>query len=320
MRHSGAAFGKAILIGEHFVLDGAAAIAMPLRAFRTEVTWLHDGSPLTVSSDATLDDDAARDARTMLSAAAVHSGVAPLGQVAVRSTVPLHRGFGSSAALAVAALRALASRPAAGQRGEATPAGARAPGASDDDLLRIARAVECVVHGKSSGLDPATAMGGGAVLYRDGQVRARVAPAQTPALNAARWVLCDVGPAPSTGVAIAQANAARARMGAAALADLLAQMEAATEDVLAGLRSGAPGRMAAGMGAAHRCLNAIDVVDDRIRGAIALALSEGALAAKQSGAGLGGAVLALAPNAEIAETIAARHAAAGLATWTLEIC
>lgn len=299
----GRACGKVILVGEHFVLDGAEALAMPLPAFHAEVQWSASDAPLTLDSDNDLSDAAHADALAMLHAVAEQASIPPRGRVTVRSTVPLHRGFGSSAAFSVAALRAAM--------------GWRSPSDDTVDLVSAARAVENVVHGSSSGLDPATAMGEGAVRFRDGVILERILP--HTALHGAFWVLCDVGSAPSTATAIAGANAARARMGSDATSALVTRIGAATEHVVYGLRHGDLGRIATGMNDAADCLDAIDVVDGRMRAAMARARSAGALAAKQSGAGLGGAVLALASSAEIAEIIAQRHIDAGLPTWTLEI-
>ncbi len=317
----GRACGKVIVVGEHFVLDGAEALAMPLPNFWTEVTWTPSRQPLSIDSDHSLSAAAETDALRMLRAAAIHAGISPLGEVVVRSTVPLHRGFGSSAALAVAALRAarqLRDKPEKpGLQADISDAVDDTHDRDDADLIGAARAVENVVHGSSSGLDPATAMGDGAVVFRDGKVLARVRP--HPSLRDARWVLCDVGQAPSTGEAIGRANAARQRMGAEKTAALVARIGAATQDVIRGLREGELTFIARGMRDAASCLEAIDVVDARMRLAMTRSLDAGALAAKQSGAGLGGATLALAPNAEIAEIIARHHREANLPTWTLEI-
>lgn len=43
-------------------------------------------------------------------------------------------------------------------------------------------------------------------------------------------------------------------------------------------------------------------------------------AAKQSGAGLGGLVLALAPDPRVAATLRAQLDAGGLPSWTVETC
>ncbi|MCO4762887.1 MAG: hypothetical protein KC502_15335 [Myxococcales bacterium] len=300
---TGRAFGKIILIGEHFVLDGIDAIAMPLPGFRTEVTWHAKHSPITIDSDMSLSAEALSQTERMLQAAAIHAGHVPLGHVQIRSTVPLHRGFGSSAALAVATLRALAQlRP---------PAGAPL------DILAAARAVEHVVHGKSSGLDPATAMGDGAVRFGRGEVVCRIVAHE--ALRPARWVLTDVGTAPSTATAIGRANDARGAMDSVALSALKSRISGATALMAKGLRTGDLTALADAIGTAATGLLKLDVVDERMKEAMARAMAAGAVATKQSGAGLGGAVLALAPNAEIAETIAEGQRNAGLPTWILEI-
>jgi mevalonate kinase len=74
--------------------------------------------------------------------------------VSVTSDLPLGAGLGSSAALAVATVRALAAR-----EGRA---------AGFDEIFERAFAIERVFHGAPSGIDHATSALGGAVRYRRG--------------------------------------------------------------------------------------------------------------------------------------------------------
>lgn len=314
----GAAHGKAILIGEHWVLAGVPALALALPGWTTTVRWSDDG-PLRLAPGHALQPSTADSTLTMLReacaqmaaiGAAEELGTATdlaTGEVTIASTVPMHRGFGSSAAFAVAALRALADR-----RGLAV---------APEQIWAAARAVENVVHGSSSGLDPAAAMAeGGAVRFQQGRPGGVIVPAATEAMRAARWVLLDVGAAPSTATAVARAKAARAAMPEPrheALWHATATAAAAAE---AALLRGDPSALGAAMDAADAALRPLGVVDARMDETIAAVRDAGALGAKQSGAGMGGVVLALAPNAVIADTM--RNAAADWTadTWTLETC
>ena len=107
----GIAHAKAILIGEHFVLDGVAAIALGLPAFTTETHWVHSARPLALDaqSAAKLPPLAMTDTIAMVSAAAQAAGIAATGEVSIVSSVPMGRGLGSSAALAARAQRRWAS-------------------------------------------------------------------------------------------------------------------------------------------------------------------------------------------------------------------
>src|SRR5262249_62051276 len=107
----GRAAGKVILLGEHVVVYGRPAVAAGLPiTLEVEVT---EGDGPAITSD---HPDLAADPRPrrLLAEAAALVGLDPRRLVArVRSELPAGRGLGSSAALAVATLRALA---AAGRR------------------------------------------------------------------------------------------------------------------------------------------------------------------------------------------------------------
>lgn len=305
----GAGHGKAILAGEHFVLDGTTAVAIPLPAFRTEVRFAANGASagvtLAPSPAADLSQTDRRQAVAMLERALalanVHAGV----EATVSSTVPLRRGFGSSAAFAVAAVQAAWRLAGAG---EPPP----------PSWLDQARAIEALVHGTSSGLDPATAMGLGAVAFRGGAIQATISPATSTKWRRARWVLVDLGPGPATSAVIERANEARRRMAPVTLRGLIARADSAARSAIAGLRAGDPEAVAVAMGEAGACLEHLNVVNSEMRACIAAAVAAGAMAAKQTGAGMGGALLALAPDAETADTVCHHVAAMAANTWIVE--
>ncbi|HMV66691.1 MAG TPA: mevalonate kinase, partial [Myxococcota bacterium] len=128
----GAGHGKLILVGEHAVVHGQPAIAFAVD-LQTEVTARPNDGPLAVRSEL-VDELVAR-------AAAAAFGDRGW-DVEIRSTLPLGRGMGSSAALSVALVRA-----ASAARGAPAPDG--------DALFREALALERIFHANPSGLDVA---------------------------------------------------------------------------------------------------------------------------------------------------------------------
>ena len=305
----GAGHGKAILVGEHHVLDGATALAIGLPWFRTDVTLARSGAgPLTLDFDADTDLGGtwAGDTRQMLAKACTLAGLDGQVTVAIRSNVPLGRGLGSSAALAVAAVRA-AHRLARG----AAPEGA--------DLLADAREVECIVHGRSSGLDPAAAAGTGAVLFRGGGILDRLAISATPALLAARWVLLDLGVAASTRTAIEAAQSARSRLGPDAVRRLRERTTTAATVAAAALEKGDVDALAEALTTAGACLEPLGVVDAAMRMVLDAAVGAGARAAKQTGAGMGGMLLALCADAGAAERVRATTKRLTAGQWVLAV-
>lgn len=201
--YSGSASGKAIVVGEHYVLDGALALAMALPTLQTQVTWTKtQDNPSTLQIEPPPKCPLSA-MQTLLDAAQMYE-LKGQWRVEITSNLPIGRGLGSSAALCVAALRAVrqicASKP------------------NDALLLQQARALESLFHGSSSGLDPAAASSDGALLFENGQiVRSLLIH---PNLASARWILLDLGNALSTKTAIACADLHRAALGPATLAGL----------------------------------------------------------------------------------------------------
>jgi mevalonate kinase len=266
----GSGHGKAIVAGEHHVLHGATALAVALPGFTTTVT-------LTALSGDRLAVDGDELARPLVQRACELAGVTRPVRASVLSTVPVSRGLGSSAALAVAAVRAaeqLSGLPC--------------------DQVAAAREVECLVHGRSSGLDPAAAAATGAVLYANGQVVRPVAC--HPALAEARWLLLDLGPGRPTREAIAAADRQRTTLGPAVVDALQAETTRAALQAAEALESGDLTRLAGAMTAAGEALDPLGVVDEAMRRVLALARQAGTLAVKQTGAGLGGVLLGLAAS------------------------
>ncbi len=304
-RATGHGNGKTILIGEHHVMDGARALAIGLPPFRTDVT-LTRGEPgdLRVTLLDDVDALVANDTRQMFHAAAQSAGLTGEIRAHIESTVPMRRGLGSSAALAVAAVRAawqLAQR--------------RAP--TGGQLLEAARKCESIVHGRSSGLDPAAAAGTEPVLFQRGEVLQRVHVA--PSLATARWLLVDLGASVPTRDAIAIAMHHRRELGPAAVQALNDQTTAAADQALQALEAGDLVRLSLALRAAGEAMEPLGVVNAAMREALVTMRAAGALAAKQTGAGMGGMLLALCATEAQAQAVAAAVAPRIRAFWTLAI-
>lgn len=268
--------GKLILCGEHAVVYGHPAIAMAVDR-GTTVRLVERPGP-TAATDATIDDPRLP---TALRAVLPDQGFG----VEIRTDLPIGRGMGSSAALAVALVRADASR-----RGEALDA---------DALWERAMAVERVFHGNPSGLDHALSARGGLARYT------RPAPGHRPTLEPLplpTWgiVVLDSGAAGDTAAMVAGVASRRpaidrdlARIGA-----LVDEAQAALADTRA---------LGALLDENHALLRMIGVSTPRLDELVALARRAGAAGAKLAGAGGGGVVLALAdePDAVLSAVLKA---------------
>jgi len=183
----GRAAGKVILLGEHAVVYGRPALAAGLGlGLGLEVEVTASGGALRVESDLVALADDPRP--TALAAEAARAlGLEPGGlTVRIRSELPASAGLGSSAALAIGVLRALAA--ATGRRLE------------PDEELALGRRLEAIFHGHPSGIDPAAAaqQGSGCIRFVRGE------PPTVTALPTARPLplVIALGPPRSTGAAV----------------------------------------------------------------------------------------------------------------------
>jgi mevalonate kinase len=196
----------------------------------------------------------------------------------LEAEIPSQAGLGSSAAMAVAIARA-----AAAARGGAPAAEAEQAAAVDD--------AEGVFHGTPSGIDAAAAFGGGVGWFRRGSGW-RAIPLAAP------LPIC-VGLSGRARDTSAQVAAVRRLREHAPVADkvlaLFADLAAAGERALGAGDVEDLGRL---FDVAHGLLCALRVSSPELDAMVHGARAAGALGAKLTGAGGGGAVIALAPARE----------------------
>jgi mevalonate kinase len=286
---SASAPGKVILLGEHSVVFGLPAIAAAIDR-RLEVRVRFDGG--ISSPDPKLlraVEVAARD---------LELDPARL-RVEVASDIPPACGLGSSAALSLALVRALASL------------GGRA--ASDEEIRTRASRVEDVFHGTASGVDVAASASGGVVWFE------RSNPPTIEPLRPARPVDLVVGlsgdPRSTAG------PVSRLRERHARRPELYGRLfELAGHVVRAGreaLLAGDWESLGTLMDTAQGLLNAFGVSTPALEHMLAIARGAGALGAKLSGAGGGGVIIALAPG--IAERVTEALRSAGFQAFHTQI-
>jgi mevalonate kinase len=292
----GRAGGKVILLGEHVVVYGRPAIAAGLPiGLEVEVS---EGAGPTVASDVPALTADPRLARMLAEAAAMVGLDASRVVARVRSELPPGRGLGSSAALAVATLRAVAAA-----------AGRVLDPASE---LALGRRLEAIFHGTPSGIDPAAAALGRCFRFVRGDppvVRPLRVAVPVP------LVVAFGDRARSTGAAVGglreRWEAGRARYEALfdAVADVVARGAVAVE-------GGDLEALGRAFDDNQRLLEALGVSSDEVAALVATARAAGALGAKLTGGGAGGAVIALA---ERPEEVAARLQQAGATTLLVHV-
>jgi mevalonate kinase len=271
-------YGKIILLGEHAVVYGYPALAAALdRGVTIAPVATPAGGPLRLElrvwSVAVAAGDDHPVARSLAAIAdALGAGRPPLSLIG-DAQIPPGAGLGSSAALAVAIARAVLTHL---QRPVDLAALTRAAGAS-----------EALVHGRPSGVDVALAIAGGAGVFR------RTSGLRPLTGVPAMRVLVGPSGAPRSTAAmidrVAEATGGRADDGR--LRELGALTDTATAALLAGDRAA----LGAAMNRAHDLLADLGVSTPALDALCEAARAAGAAGAKLTGAGGGGAVIAVAP-------------------------
>ena len=271
----GSAPGKVILLGEHAVVYGRAAIAAAIDR-RVEVAL----RPATGSARFDQEDDS-RLATALKRAAELVGGPTSDFVATISSDLPRAMGLGSSAALSVALVRALATQ--AGRRLEVA------------ELSALAFEIETIFHGTPSGIDPAAAALGATCFRFVRGEPPTVTPLRTPRPLP---LVVAFGEAPrSTGAAV---GGLRARWEADrdaherlfdAVADVVARGTAALE-------AGDLRAVGAAFDDNQALLARLGVSSAAIARLTDVARRAGAHGAKLTGGGAGGAVIAVADDPE----------------------
>jgi hydroxymethylglutaryl-CoA reductase len=301
---SGTAAGKVILLGEHAVVYGAHALALPVPdAVSARIARIAAGIRLHVpdwhlARDVTTTGGDGVDALVMRIFDELAGGDDGFS-IHVRSRLPRGMGLGSSAAVAVALVRALAS----------------ALRLEIDDERVNALAFECekIAHGTPSGVDNTLATFAAPMLFRnDGGLHA-----ESLSLEQAPPIVVAWGT--TAGDTREQVARVRERRDAepAAFDAIFARMDEFALQGADALRDGDYERLGRLMNIGHGLLNAIGVSTPELERMVAVARCNGAMGAKLTGAGGGGSIVALCPGRT--REVAAALRAAGFRTLDEEI-
>ncbi len=281
----GIAAGKVILLGEHAVVYGSHALALPI----------HNAVA------ATLVEGGEETPQVAEFASAIELIRRQLGvterdfAVRVESRLPLGMGLGASAAYAVAITRAFNNRLGLGL--------------DDDAVNAVAFECEKLAHGTPSGVDNTIATFAEPMLFRKGdRLRIEVVAGTAPLV-----IACSS----QQGRTREQLDAVRERyerhpQHVDAIFDAVDALSRAGADALAAQDYATLGDL---MNICQGHLNAIGVSTPELEGMIGIARQAGAAGAKLTGGGGGGSIVAICPDAE--ERVATALEAAGYRTLRL---
>ena len=285
----GVAAGKVILLGEHAAVYDKHVLALPLpEAVVARVTAVEAQTSLEVAENGRLSsvDFSTRTGAgvsAMLKLIAERLGCQDSAhRIHVTTQIPAAMGLGSSAAFAVALIRALADL----HERELDAAAVNA----------LAFDCEKLAHGTPSGIDNTLATYARAVLYR------RNAEPSTVALDLDARTPLVVASSGQRGVTRDQVAGVRARMSQQperfdAIFDEMDRIALAGTDAL---KAGDFETLGSLMNLCQGYLNAIGVSTVELERMISIARSAGAAGAKLTGGGGGGSIVALCPGRETA--------------------
>ena len=296
---SGSAPGKIILLGEHAVVYGRPAIAVPVFQVRAQATVEPRAGGVTIDAadiarrfdlaDAPADDPVA----TIITRTCARLGVAPQDfAIQIRSTIPVARGLGSGAAVSVAIARALTNFFATEgtekveSRNSVSPVPSVAR-LSNEDISKLAYEVELLHHGTPSGIDNTVIAFEQPVYFVRGQPIESFRLAH-PFLIA----IADTGVASPTKIAVGDVRRAW-QADRARYESLFDQIGAIIRDARTAIERGDIDALGRLMNANQDLAREIGVSSPEIETLVNAARRAGARGAKLSGAGRGGNVIAL---------------------------
>jgi len=267
--------GKWILTGEHSVIRGAPSIAMPHPTFGLTLNFSPNDSAFTVTPEVGI---------PVVQQLFKQAGIAAptTGTLHFQSTIPLGAGLGSSAALCVALTQWIAPQ-------------IRLP---EEQWLSFATELENFFHGQSSGVDVAVVLAQKPLHFIRNRERTPMNLKSLP-----RFTFYDTGLRAKTSECVQQVEAYLAnhpeagrksdeRMTEASLT-AMEGLKIFNENASESARNAALQQLANAMNLAHHCFREWDLVPESVVELRERVLAEGALAAKLTGAGKGGMLVAL---------------------------
>ena len=278
--------GKVILVGEHAVVYGRPAVALPVNQVRAEATVVNarEGQGIIIEAADLGQTLVLRRGGPSGSLHALQVTVAgallyldlSLEQdltVTVRSTIPIARGLGSGAAVSTALTRAVAQHFSR----DLTPA----------EVSRLVYEVERIHHGTPSGIDNTV------IAYERPVYFVRGDKPETLAVGRPLTLLvADTGLASPTKEVVDAVRQAW-RRSRERYEELFDRAGSIAVEVRRAIETGDVGQVGRMMDENHGLLQAMGVSSPRLDSLVAAARYQGALGAKLSGAGRGGNVIAL---------------------------
>lgn len=279
--------GKTILIGEHSVVYGYNALCMPLKELTLTTTVKpEDAGPSLFTnhyhglfSQAPADYDGLH---FLVDGLILDQHLPEKVSLNYEGEIPMERGLGSSAAVALGTVRAINSYYSLGM--------------DESDIVTWANKAENITHGSASGLDVATVKSDHLVSFNktDG-------PQEITSELGAYLVISDTGELGSTKAAVSQV---REQIGAsAAKKSSMDRLGDLADDAIEAWSGRDVSQLGSIFNRAQEILRDFALSTRAIDRINALALANGAVGSKLSGSGLGGVVISLVRDSRTAQRL-----------------
>ena len=292
---------KIILMGEHSVVYGQPAIALPIKNIKTttKITANEHGVDLIsryYTGDLNHINDNLKGIKTLITSVLNSFNQTNVNiDIRVDSDIPAERGMGSSAAAAVSITRALYDyfqHPL-----------------TRNKLLQTVNISEKIIHGNPSGIDSATTSSNVPIWFqKDGTIK-------TIPLNITGYlVIADSGVKGKTSEAV-QIVRNKLNFDSKNM-NLIQQLGSLTEQAAQQLENNELVKLGESFNSAQNILGKLGVSHPALEKLIQVANQNGSLGTKLTGGGLGGCLIALSPDLSTAKQITAALSQNGATdTW-----
>lgn len=278
----GVAHSKLILIGEHAVVHGQPAIALPFPLVGVEATVEHVPGSIQIDSSfyhgpiVSVPSSLKGIANSILATLDYLGIPAKDLLIQIKSSIPPGKGLGSSASVAIALVKSIFSYAKRIY--------------SDSELLELANIAETYNHGSPSGIDTLTITSGSPVWFERDSEASFIKPSDD-----FHFIVADSGRMGDTRSAV-ESVTEMLKVAPKKIQRKINRLGELTHHAKDALEKKGKDLLGHLLNEAQKELETLGVSDAGLNRLIYFARQEGALGAKLTGAGNGGCIIALAQN------------------------